>query len=211
VPLRGALAVRDHALIKISIASQLSRTGVEHCAKSDAAFYQGGAPGRPMEFFTPVVPKERLHASFRILSAATRYSPARGLMEAIMRFYKDEDGNFVEQFQTTAFNARLWELYLFAAFVESGHARLADLAVPDFIFEGPFGSLGIEATSANPPDKPPKDRADLIAYMENYVPIKLAADLNRKLEKKDGRCPKWRAAPTSLRCRIFTPSVPRTW
>ena len=25
----------------------------------------------------------------------------------------DADGNFVEQFQTTGFNARIWELYLF--------------------------------------------------------------------------------------------------
>ena len=74
---------------------------------------------------------------------------------AMMRFYKDDDGNFVEQFQTTVFDARLWELYLFATFSALGYARFPDLAVPDFIFEGPLGSLGIEATTANPPDKAP--------------------------------------------------------
>jgi ribosomal protein L30/L7E len=90
----------------------------EQYAKPDTAFHQGDAPGRPTHFFTPAVPKERLNPRFRILSAEPRYSPARGLIEAMMRFYKDADGNFVEQFQTTAFDARLWELYLFAAFTE---------------------------------------------------------------------------------------------
>jgi ribosomal protein L30/L7E len=175
----------------------------EHYAKPDTAFNQGDARGRPMDFFTPVVPEERLHASFRILSAAPRYSPARGLMEAMMRFYKDEDGNFVEQFQTTAFDARLWELYLFATFVELGHARRPDLAVPDFIFDGPLGSLGVEATSANPPDKPPKDREKLIAYMENYVPIKLAAPLKWKLGKKGWDVPEMEDLPYVIAVQDF--------
>jgi hypothetical protein len=52
-----------------------------------------------------------------------RYSPARELIEAMMCFYDDTDGNFVEQFQTTAFDARIWELYIFAAFTELGYAH----------------------------------------------------------------------------------------
>jgi hypothetical protein len=52
---------------------------------------------------------------------------------------------------------------------------------------GQWGSAGVEATSVNPPNagdvKPPQDKAGLIAYMENYVPIKLARVLRRKLEK----------------------------
>lgn len=175
----------------------------EQYAKPDAAFYQGDAPGRPMDFFTPVVAREQLNPSFKILSTAPRYSPARGLMEAIMRFYKDVDGNFVEQFQTTAFDARLWELYLFATFSELGYARLPDLAVPDFIFEGPLGSLGIEATTANPPDKPPKDRDELMAYMENYVPIKLAAVLKRKIEKKGWTVPELKGLPYVIAVQDF--------
>jgi ribosomal protein L30/L7E len=175
----------------------------EQYAKADKAFQQGDARGRPMDFFTPVVPAERLNPRFKILNAAPRYSPARGVMEAMMRFYKDLDGNFVEQFQTTAFDARLWELYLFATFAELGYARLPDLAVPDFIFSGLNGSIGIEATSANPPDKPPKDRDQLIAYLENYVPIKLATVLKRKLEKKDWEIPEMDGVPYVLAVQDF--------
>lgn len=39
----------------------------------------------------------------------------------MMNWYEDVDGNFVEQFQSSAFDARLWELYLYAMFVELGY------------------------------------------------------------------------------------------
>jgi hypothetical protein len=35
-----------------------------------------------------------------------------------MYYFQDPDGNFVEQFQSNAFNSRLWELYLFAVLGE---------------------------------------------------------------------------------------------
>jgi hypothetical protein len=167
---------------------QLFERMKEEYEKPDEAYHQGDAPGRPTDFFTPLVPEERLNRLFKILSSEERYSPARKLIEAMMRFYEDTDGNFVEQFQTTAFDARIWELYLFATFTELGYARVPDLAVPDFLFDSPFGRVGVEATSASPPTvgdvKPPSDKAEFIAYIENYVPIKLARVLQRKLEKK---------------------------
>jgi hypothetical protein len=89
----------------------------------------------------------------------------------------------------------IWELYLFATFTELGYAPAPNLAIPDFFFSGPSGSVGVEATTVNPPNtgsiKPPNNKAGLIAYMENYVPIKLARVLRRKLEKK---APYWEAA-----------------
>ncbi len=167
----------------------------EQYERPDEDYHQGDSPGPPTDFFKPIVAPERLNPLFKILISEPRYSPARGLIEAMMRFYEDTDGNFVEQFQTTAFDARIWELYLFATFVELGYAPVTDLAVPDFLFSSPFGSVGVEATSVNPPNvgdvKPPNDKTELIAYMENYVPIKLARVLRRKLGKKK---PYWDAA-----------------
>ena len=98
----------------------------------DTAYNQGDAPGAPTDFFTHIVPEEKLHPTFGILTGDKRYSPARELIEAMMRFYEDTDGNFVEQFQTTAFDARVWELYLFATFTELGYAPTPQLAIPDF-------------------------------------------------------------------------------
>ena len=107
---------------------------------------QGDAPWPPTDFFTPIAPKERLNQNFRILTREERFSPAMELMKAMMRFYEDVDGNFVEQFQAAAFDARLWEIYQFATFAELGYAPTPEVAIPDFIFDGPLGQIGIEAT-----------------------------------------------------------------
>ncbi|WP_454622003.1 hypothetical protein [Bradyrhizobium cenepequi] len=82
----------------------------------DAEFHQGDSERTPVDFFTPLVPAERLHPTFRVLTSEERYSPARDLIAAMMRFHENADGNFVEQFQTTGFDPRLWELHLFATF-----------------------------------------------------------------------------------------------
>src|SRR3546814_9736272 len=79
-------------------------------AAPDAEFHQGDSERTPIDFFTPLVPAERLHPTFNILTSQERYSPARDLIAAMMRFHEDADGNFIEQFQTTGFDPRLWEL-----------------------------------------------------------------------------------------------------
>ncbi|WP_420839350.1 hypothetical protein [Bradyrhizobium oropedii] len=155
-----------------------------HNGEPDEAFHQADAPGAPMDFLTPIVSPDQLNQGFRILLSEARYSPAREIIEAMMRFYEDMDGNFVEQLPTTAFDARLWELYLFATFAELGYAPAPELAIPDFIFLGPDGAIGIEATSVNPGAlvPPPASPQELLAYIENYVPIRLGRVLRRKLE-----------------------------
>jgi hypothetical protein len=69
----------------------------EH-AKPDEEFHQGDAFGPPVDFFTPLVPQDRLSPTFKILVTGPKYSPARGLIQEMMRFHQDADGNFVEQF-----------------------------------------------------------------------------------------------------------------
>ncbi len=69
-----------------------------------------------LDFFTPVVDEVKLHTSFLEVTSHQRFKSARNLMAKMMRYYQDPDGNFVEQFQTNAFDARLWELYVFAVY-----------------------------------------------------------------------------------------------
>jgi hypothetical protein len=71
-----------------------------------------------------------------------------------MRWYGDVDGNFVEQFQTTGFDSRLWELYLFAAFSEMGFNIDRIHAVPDFTCVNPLTAFCVEATTVNPTRDP---------------------------------------------------------
>lgn len=158
---------------------------------------EGEVPVEPppsVDFFAPIALEQDLHPTFKVLLNDPRYSPARGLIAAMMRYHTDVDGNFVQQFQTVAFDARLWELYLFAAFTELGFAQIGDGAAPDFVLVSLRGALGVEATTANPPQGvavPPAPTTDTLQdYLENYVPIKLARTLKKKLRKPE---PYWQA------------------
>lgn len=190
----------------------------EHHSKPDEDFHQGDAESAPMDFFTPIVDERKLHPIFKTLVDGPKYSSARGIIEPMMRFYEDEDGNFVEQFQTVAFDARLWELYLFATFIELGYARVPEVQVPDFLLSSPFGAFGLEASTINPPnDEPvhlPKDRAGMANYLENYVPLKLARVLRRKLGRKEPywNSPKMEGLPFVIAVQDFhTPGSMRVF
>lgn len=67
-----------------------------------------------------------------------------------MHWYEDADGNFGEQFQTTGFDARIWELYLFAALSEAGYIIDKSAPAQDFAAVGPLGEFLVEATTVNP-------------------------------------------------------------
>jgi hypothetical protein len=156
--------------------------------EADTSFHQGDTAAEPVDFFAPLGSPDRWHPSFRLLLEHPRYSPAREMIGAMMRYHQDADGNFVEQFQTAGFDARIWELYLYATFTELGFAEQPGLQAPDFILTGLRGGIGVEATSANPPQgaapEQPQTLEESRAYLENYVPIKLAAALKRKLNKR---------------------------
>ncbi|HMN75971.1 MAG TPA: hypothetical protein PKC97_07885 [Burkholderiaceae bacterium] len=154
---------------------------------------QGDEKGKPIDFFSPVVPANKLNRDFAVISSLEGYSPAVELMKPMMRWYEDADGNFVEQFQTTGFDARLWELYLFAVLVEAGYIFDKSMAMPDFCARSALGELFVEATTVNPSRNasgelvppPPQDTKEQIdAFQKQYMPIRYAGPLTAKLGKK---------------------------
>lgn len=159
----------------------------------DTERVQGDEKGKPVDFFTPVVPIEKLHPDFEKLTTREEYSPALELIKPMMRWYDHTDKNFIEQFQTTGFDARLWELYLFAMLVESGYALEKDSNIPDFSARCPFAQICVEATSVNPsvdgrgrplPPPPVQTPEQLRAFQKHYMPIRFAGPLTTKLSKK---------------------------
>ena len=76
----------------------------------------------------------------------------------MMRWYEDIDGNFVEQFQTTGFDARIWELYLYAVLVEANLEVSHPKPAPDFLASGLNGEFALEATTINPTPRWRKSR-----------------------------------------------------
>lgn len=154
---------------------------------------QGDEKGKAVDFFTPVVPTARLNRDFAVVTSLEGYSPAVELIKPMMRWYEDADGNFVEQFQTTGFDTRLWELYLFAALVEADYVFDRKIAMPDFCGRNALGELCIEATTINPTrtpagdlvPSPPQDTPEQVeAFQRHYMPIRYAGPLTTKLGKK---------------------------
>jgi hypothetical protein len=142
-----------------------------------------------------------------------RSSAARDIIEPMMRWYEDVDGNFIEQFQTTGFDSRIWELYLFAAFREMGYLIEHIRPAPDFICTNPLARFGVEATTINPSrdasgavvSEPPHDTPEQVkAYLTEYMPIKFAGVLTSKLGKRYWKQPHMAGIPLLLAVQDFS-------
>lgn len=158
---------------------------------------QGDEKGPPVDFFTLVKPAGKHHEKFLRLCEDPLYSPAKGIIESMMRWNPDTGGNFIEQFQTGSqtgsFGHRLWELYLFAMVTEANMVVTKEHAIPDVCAKGLFGDVVIEATTVNPsigkdkmvvPPPPVGTKEEQESYVRHYMPIKFAGPLTTKLAKK---------------------------
>lgn len=154
--------------------------------------HQGDEVGDPVDFFTPVHEPERLNPDFMKLVNESAFSPAKEIIEPMMRWYEDADGNFVEQFQTTGFDQRIWELYLFSMLNELGYVIDREKTVPDFCCAGLQGQMTIEAVTVGPtrngseivPPPPIDTPEQQSAYLKEYMPIKFGSALFSKLKKE---------------------------
>lgn len=100
----------------------LHKKMVEHAQAGQSVFPQGleRKNQKTFEIFKPIATEDALNPVFKLLAESNGYSPARDLIKEIAYTFEDPDGNYIQQFQTAAFDARLWELYLYAALHELG-------------------------------------------------------------------------------------------
>jgi len=155
-------------------------------------FFQGDEVGDPIDFFTPVYDDAKLNPNFLRMLREETFSPALGIIEPMMRWHTDVDGNFVEQFQTAGFDQRIWELYLFAVFNELGYQIDNKYDVPDFIAHNLFGSVAVEAVTVGPtriggkivPPPSIENEEERLRYLHDYMPIKFGSALYSKMKKK---------------------------
>lgn len=141
--------------------------------------------------FIPVVSPEKLNPNFKLLMDNPSYHPARQMLDHIYQDFIDLDGNVLEQFQTTAFDARFFELYLFAYFSKSGFEVDQTNQSPDFIVTRDGLTVAVEATTVNPSNSENAGRNVLASelnpeeyehYLENELPMKFGSPLYSKLQ-----------------------------
>jgi hypothetical protein len=149
------------------------------------------------KLFTPIVDTARLSLDYIAVLQDAGYEPARILLEEIWEKYETIDGNFLEQFQTTGFSQRLFEIALAQWLSEEGFTFDFSHDRPDFIVSKNNVIVCIEATTANatagqstslPPEERAKwfeDEAKLraaISDLEDAFIVKLGSALYSKMQ-----------------------------
>lgn len=172
---------------------------------------QGGSNGKPVDFFAIRGAPEKLNPRFRQLTTGDDFLAARSIIAAMMHWHEDSDGNFIEQFQTQAFDARLWELYLFAALTESGLQLDRPKPSPDLLARGIHGEFALEATSINPPGGTegqsripyPGTAEEVPDYVRHFLPIRYAGPLTTKLKMRYWEKPAAKDKPLVIAIQDF--------
>jgi hypothetical protein len=170
----------------------------KHTESGETVFPQGDEKGDSagVDLFALQVPEANLHPSFRLLASGAHWTPARSIMSEMMRHFVDVDGNFVEQFQTTAFDSRIWELYLYAALLELGLYVSKQHEAPDFEVRSGGKKAFVEAVivGRSPKDAPLEARQDrgprlrsteeVRELIKTRAPIRFGSALYSKLNRK---------------------------
>ncbi|EHT5237400.1 hypothetical protein OD040_004316 [Escherichia coli] len=177
-----------------SARAKLKKLMRKHTKLNVKVFPQGDETYKAMDLFTPIVTPDKLHHHFSLFGKYANWSPATGIIKEMMNHFEDVDGNFIEQFQTTGFDARLWELYLFAYLREEHFWLDRQFNAPDYVARKYGNTICIEAVTVNPTGNninqssemlsEPKSKEELLEKIENYMPIKFGSSLYSKLKKK---------------------------
>jgi len=148
---------------------------------------------RKKTLFVPIVAQEKLNPHYKLLVAAPGYSPTRVMLDQIYQDFHDPDGNFLEQFQTTGFDARFFELYLFAYFSRSGFKVDRTHSSPDFMVARNGVTVSVEATTVNPSQRESAaseplpselDQRGFASYQDQELPIRFGSPLFSKFQRR---------------------------
>ncbi len=167
------------------------------------------------QLFAPVVPDRELNRAFKGVMTHAGHRPARDVMQQLFDQLPNPDPNFVKDFQTSGFDARIWELYLFALALERGWNPRRPEHAPDFFLEE--CSAWLEAVTANPTqgrestDTDQLDLEGLQHYVDNVLPIKLGSPLTSKLAKRYWELPHVAGKPIVLAIADFHDPSPFRW
>ena len=162
--------------------------------------------------FDPIVPESRRHPNFESIRCNPAHEPARLMMEQVFTSLAGiADKNFVEQFQTTGFDARLFELFLHAYLESIGAHATRAAERPDYLVSRGGATVAIEATTANPTQvrgtQPrsitgvnpmalaAEDERERRDRLQNEIPIRIGSALFSKLGKRYWELPHVRNRP----------------
>ncbi|MGO2513583.1 hypothetical protein [Marinomonas polaris] len=152
-------------------------------------FHQGVTKRKKNIIFEPIVSESSMCEDYKLVANSELFLPAKELIKEIAYSFEDPDGNYIEQFQSTGFNSRLWELYLYAFFHESDFEINREFNSPDYVIEKGGKRICVEAVTVNPSqsaineDEPTTDKQKE-GLLKDYMPIRYGSPLFSKLKKE---------------------------
>ena len=177
---------------------------------------RNGVPARPHPFH--LVEGRVLNEKFSLLrDMLSHRSAALAVGEVYFALHRPDE-NFVGDFQTAGFEARLWELYLFAAFREQAIEVYQDFPSPDFRLVNHNKTVFVEAVTANAEDRmqpafvprvsPPEDRTEQLI---GEPAARFAKSLRSKMLRRYWELANVRGYPFVLAIADFHKSGSMTW
>ncbi len=151
--------------------------------------YPQGDEKKPIhDIFAPIVADEKQHNYFKVLISDENRMVARNMIQEIAYSFVDVDGNYIEQFQSTGFDQRLWELFLHVLFHKSDFEVDSSKQAPDFALLKFGMPIFVEAVTvgSNPNfDIIASTGAEVAELSKDYMPIKFGSTLFSKLNRKN--------------------------
>lgn len=169
--------------------------------------------GKAERLFDLVVADEKLDPNFARIRTATTSIAARAMLENVFTSFEDPDGNFKEQFQTTGFDNRFFELYLHGYLSRSGFSIDRSHPNPDFIVMRRGVTACIEATTVNPSTSGVIAKygrqvegltpAELLEYSREELPLRFGSALYSKMKKEYWKKPQCLNRPFVIAIQAF--------
>ena len=169
------------------------------------------------DLFAELNNHKKLHPNFIHLRDHFAYEAAKSTLCEISYHYKDIDGNFIEQFQSkNGFDARIWELYLFAFFREQYFSFERAHEAPDFIVEKLTYKIAVEAVTISrktPIDieYEPKTPEEITEKLRNDMPLLFGNALFEKSKKKYWEKEHVKSLPFVIAIADFHDTMSMTW
>lgn len=191
-----------------------------HTGTDKKIFPQGG-PSTGVDLFSPIPPINKQHPYFTRLAGEESFLSARSIINEMMPHFVDIDGNFVEQFQSSGFDSRLWELYINSYLVEEQLFIDRTKHAPDFMVTKYGKTVGIEAVIVGrkkeapsllfrePPQ--PKSPEEIRKEHENAMPLRFGSALFSKLQKKYWELPHVAGNPLVIAIADFHDDQSMLW
>jgi hypothetical protein len=193
--------------------------GAGFVAEPDA-FAKFPPPPKGVDPFATMKGVSNFNSAFLFLRDAPTQSAARAMVAEVARWKTDTDGNFVKDFQTTGYSARVWELYLFAAMRRLNFEIDPDIGIPDFCLTKGEARIFVEAVTANAkdtltttmmPGAPSGPPENFWRYIEEDMPLKLGSPLFDKMKKRYWEMPHVAGHPFVLAIADFHAPASMVW